>query len=401
MKRLILAISAFFFCFSRAEVKVEKVLETTSIKEYNQWVKKNRARYPGLRPVYIKSIMIRRVKEKKLHKKYYKICYYDKNGRITDVEEIKGNWVRVSPFFDMVEILESGPYYCAKTILKDKKGDVILIDSSGFYLEFTGTDLLFLNPPGEVPPGANPTIKIFDAARKLWVAEIHDSWFFDGCEVSSTRRYLACIMLKDNNVYTTNHLVFLDAKGRELWRKSYVDEPDPNKLPGLSAAIAPDASTIVAGHNNNVFVYDSTGKLLRSYSLPSSYPTKCGISDKGKYLLVATRNHIIKHNNETREEIWRKGILEGTPMKVVLSGDGRYGLIQFHPNIVYLIDENGDILKQWDLETAIHHPTAPGGKKIKVTHPVKARLEFHDDIIFIIHELNGEVFIKIWRIKEG
>ena len=79
---------------------------------------------------------------------------------------------------------------------------------------------------------------------------------------------------------------------------------------------------------------------------------------------------------------------------------GRYGLIQFHPNVVYLIDEDGNILKQWDLETEVHHPTAPSGRKIKVTHPVKARLEFHDDIVFIIHNLDGEIFIKLWRIKE-
>ena len=55
MRRMILATFVFIFSLSWAEVKVEKVLETTSIKEYNQWVKKNKARYPGLKRYYLNT----------------------------------------------------------------------------------------------------------------------------------------------------------------------------------------------------------------------------------------------------------------------------------------------------------------------------------------------------------
>ncbi|MGQ9847753.1 MAG: hypothetical protein ACUVQP_09700 [Bacteroidales bacterium] len=59
MRRFILALATFIFCSFWAEVNVEKVLETTSIKKYNQWVKKNKARYPGLKPVYIQHEKIK------------------------------------------------------------------------------------------------------------------------------------------------------------------------------------------------------------------------------------------------------------------------------------------------------------------------------------------------------
>ena len=99
--------------------------------------------------------------------------------------------------------------------------------------------------------------------------------------------------------------------------------------------------------------------MQREYILPHTLPAQCGVSDKGKYLLGVTKNNIRKYDNETGLEIWHKEIMEGVPMSVVLSKDGKYGLIQFHPNVVYLIDENSTILKQWDLETETHHPTAP------------------------------------------
>jgi len=70
MQKMILAILTFIFCLLWAEVKVEKVLETTSIKEYNQWVKRNKARCRDLKLVYIQVNRPQNLSELHYHRGY-------------------------------------------------------------------------------------------------------------------------------------------------------------------------------------------------------------------------------------------------------------------------------------------------------------------------------------------
>ena len=120
MHRTILLMLTFIFCLSWADVKVEKVLETTSIKEYNQWVKKNRTRYPGLKPYSVKAEGLR-------------IYYYDEDGKIAKEELLKAKpgwdiWTFDFPYQGIVMVCESdlslGEVAPALHTIKNRKGNI-------------------------------------------------------------------------------------------------------------------------------------------------------------------------------------------------------------------------------------------------------------------------------------
>lgn len=394
MRKIVFAMFTFIFGLLWAEVKVEKILETTDVREYNQWVKENKAKYPGLNFIYVNAKIEKKTKEGRR----YRIYYYDEDGNEKYIEEVKGNTeVLVSPYFDAVGIYTCARHMATKAVIKNGQGETIL-ETHG-YLAFISPYLYLTVPEGDASP-SNPMVRVFSGKSKSWVKELPDCWLLNGRNVAHSDNFdFSVVTIDRSSIHNSRYLILLDSTGKEQWRKTYFE--DPEKIGGgVNVAIAPDASNVVASQYEKIYVYDSTGILQREYTFPSITVTQCGISDKGKILLVAMRNCLIKYDNETGQEIWRKTIIGGAPMKAILSKDGRYGLIQFHPNVIYLIDKGGDILQQWSLETDIHHPTASGGKEVIVIHPVEARLEFHDDIIFIIHELNGEIFIKIWRLKE-
>lgn len=399
MAKVILTLLTFAFCLLRAEVKVEKVLETTSVKEYNQWVKMNKAKYPRLSPIYV---TVMQMEGTKAHSYRYLITYYDEEGERGSIEEVEGLVeVNVSPYYEAVGIFWSdttSPYaYPSRSIIKNQHGEIV-VDTQHVYLAFVSPYLYLTVPIGEVSP-PNPSVQVFSMKNETWVSTLKDCWLLNGRDIAHSEDFgFTVVSIEVDWRCNSQHLILLGSNGNERWRKTYFD--DPEKFGGINVAIAPDVSSIVAVKNEKIYIYNTAGVLRNEYTLPQPIPVQCGIAALGKFILIASRRYIAKYDNEKKLELWRKEITEGSPIKVVLSKDGKWGLIQFHPNVVYLIDENGDILMRWELETEVHNPTAPGGKKIEVTHPVEARLEFHYDIIFIIHELNGEVFIKIMRIKE-
>ncbi len=400
MQRISLTILTFIFCLSWAEVRVEKVLETTSIKEYNQWVKKNKGKYPGLMPIYVNVKQVEKIEDGTYK---YIIFYYDEEGKKRRSEEINGYvFVKVSPYYDAVGIFMSDtntPYALrSRSIIKDQYGEIIC-DTQDVYLAFVSPYFYLTIPSDDEVSPAIPTVKVFNAKNKLWISTLEDCWLLNERDVAHSYNFnFSVVSIEINSRFNSQHLILLDSDGREKWRKTFIDNPE--KLGGINVGIAPDGSMVAVVKDEKIYIYDSSGILQKEYPLPSLDFVQCGISNLGKFLFIVSRSCIIKYDNESNLELWRKKITEGTPIKVVLSKDSDYGLIQFHPNVVYLIKESGDILKQWNLETEIHYPTAPGGKKTTVIHPVQARLEFHNDIALIIHELNGEIFIRIWRIKE-
>ncbi|MCX7996035.1 MAG: hypothetical protein N3A65_09770, partial [candidate division WOR-3 bacterium] len=399
MRRIILAILTFIFCLLWAEVKVEKMLETTSIKEYNQWVTRNKAKYPELRPIYVNAKQAGRTQDEGYK---YKIYYYDENGEKKDAEEVNGLvTVDVSPYYDAVGIFWSDttlPYANpSRSIIKNQYGEII-VDTQHVYFAFVSPYLYLTVPVGEVSP-PHPSVQVFSVKNKTRVRTLKDCWLLNERDVAHSYDFNFTVASIEVDWHcNSQHLLLLDSEGNEKWRKAYYDNPE--KFGGINVAIAPDATAIVAIKDEKIYVYDSSGILQKEVSLPNLDFVQCGVSNLGKFLLIVSRSYITKYDNEDNLELWRKEITEGLPIKVVLSKESDYGLIQFYPNVVYLINESGNILKRWDLEAEVHHPTAPSGRKIEVIHPVEVRLEFHKDIAVIIHELNGEIFIKIWRLKE-
>lgn len=407
MHKIALLIFVVIVCLLWADVKVEKVLETTHVKEYNQWVKRFKTEYPELKRIYVTAKLIKKTGK---NESRYSIYYYDEEGKREHTEEVMGNvLIETSPYYNAVGIYTSDhPYiWPSRTIIKNSRNEIVL-NTVHLYLAFISPHLYLTVPTADVSP-SDPSVKVFDVNNKLWVSELKNCWLLNERDISySCNLDFLVFSISTNSNHNSNNLICLNSQGHELWRKSFTD--DPEKLGGINVAIAPDASTIIAAKDEKIYVYDSSGVLQKEYTLPYMSPAQCGLSDHGEYLWAVTRSSpkgrnigclIVKYNNKIGQEVWRKeNILEGGPLKVVVSDDGRYGLIQFHPNVIYLIDEDGNILKQWKLETEGHHPTAPSSKKIKVVHSVRARLEFHGDLIVMIHELNGDVFAKIWRIKE-
>ncbi|MEO0267692.1 MAG: hypothetical protein ABIM36_06100, partial [candidate division WOR-3 bacterium] len=112
MKKVIFLISLLFFIL-KAEIKIEKVLDTESISEYNRWVKENKSKYPELEPIYFQ---IKQIKDGKYQPDapitfdpppehpstdIYEIFYYNYD-RILKVEQLTG--------YLTVRILGNGKY---------------------------------------------------------------------------------------------------------------------------------------------------------------------------------------------------------------------------------------------------------------------------------------------------
>ena len=135
MRRTIFAMFVFIFCLSWAEVKVEKVLETTSIKEYNQWVKRFKTEYPELRRIYVTAKLIKKTRK---NESRYNIYYYDEDGKRDHTEELMGNvFIKTSPYYNAVGIYTSDhPYiWPSRTIIKNSRSEIVL-DTVHLYLAF-------------------------------------------------------------------------------------------------------------------------------------------------------------------------------------------------------------------------------------------------------------------------
>ena len=406
MRRMILATFVFIYFLSWAEVRVEKVLETTSIKEYNQWVKKNKTKYPRLKPIYIQHEMTK-IGKSSTAVDYepertfdppstnpfineYNVRYYDEDGDIVKEEIIRG-YVAVQVSLDFDEILinkRDHPWYPEKriSIVKDNRGNIKFTKDTIFSLRFTGAELYIEKADIEI--GAT-SLRLFDKnGSVIGNLEGASSPFDDYLPVANADKKFFVEGYRQEPDYRPGLLFLYTQKGEVLWCKEF---PWQEKAPwGLHPSISGDGQVIAIGHVNKVYVYHLNGELWREYKYEYPHPAITALSYDGRFLAIATREggtKVMLCDNKNGKMVWNKkieGLVLSTKSRcIAMSPNGRYIALMLRPDQVYLLDEKGQILKQWDLHGIVGHAVAPSGKRVEIPLGVFTILQFIDNLLII------------------
>lgn len=345
MQRVILATLVFIFCLSWAEMKVEKVLETTSIKEYNQWVKKNRAKYPRLRPIFIQFSMEWKDKMRK-----YIIEYYSDNGAKLKEEKITDSltYIGVSRENDRVFITKTGGYKSDdyQITAKDKHGNLLF--SSSMPLDYTGIgDVYFASNLGEDAwADAETEVRVLNETGQ----EIGKLKGFGGIEGMSLRipndgRYAVFRGYRSHGIMPC---IMINKKGDEVWRK---------ELRGIRTIfISGDGSMIgINVDAKMIYVYKEDGSLFREYNPFNNkeYDLRNALSENGDWLSTGLHSRIKFYNNKTGNLIWQDDTTLATKNDSVkyvhIIGDGEKILILCRSHDLYVFSRHGKLLGSQNL----------------------------------------------------
>ncbi len=353
---MILAILTFISCLLWADVKVEKVLETTSIKEYNQWVKKNKARYPGLKPYYLKVECIKWGKK-------WKIYYYNEDGDLWKEELIEakpGYWLYVRDYSQWGKIMiiesdsslgESSPIIHT---VKNEKGEEIFTFEWGFdYPTLAGVYTL----PKGIGLFRSNAIKNY-AELLTWegkkFGELKDIFSFT---INATATPNKKFILLDNE-----RNAILVENGNERWRKS----------PSGNLSISNNGEYISIGSNIEVEgiirVYNSNGDLVYSYKFSHKgrgRPTSA-FSFDNRYLAVGFSGQIALLDNVTGEQIWQKKC-EGSIVSFTKNG-----------NYIVTVDKRAQKIYLYDILGKLQDTiTVPYGEDIEKKRTKEGKIIEH------------------------
>jgi|GEM_PF-4150912 len=387
-----------------AGLRVEKVLDVKSIKEYNQWVKANRDRYPGLLPVYVGA---ERIEEESWYRgpgdwhDKYRIEYYDEDGNVVKEEIIEG-WVSVKVIVENGRWLVPGLYkrkwqgnkviiqelddpISPKTrwyIVKSKNGKVIwkgntLVHSLGERwcgISLGNNALAILDEDGNIQHTIYNITTI--AAVNKFIA-----WDFtpDG-------RY-GVITIGEKEDSDERAVILLGPSGKELWRKKISKRCGEN-------AISDDGSTVAVGEKDKIYIYDRKGNLLKIYSIsnPGDECPTPALSPDGAYLAVGIgyTHTLLFYDNQKGELLWQASIEDAFPPNELYVSDRC--IVGIYPNgNVYCFSYDGNIIKKFSIVPS-GVEWRPGGMP-KYTPSVRVMIK---DILLI---RDGEHTI-VYKIKE-
>jgi hypothetical protein len=331
-------------------VKVEKVLETTSIKEYNQWVSKNKTKYSGLKPFYLKSETIKWGKE-------YKVYYYDEDGNLRKQELIKarpGKWLSMntSPYDGIIVLAESEDSHEAepfgKHTIKDRLGRELCSFDWGFDEASTAGVRPLPGGIGILRTKSYPSNsyscyaelltwdgKIFGRIENLCHINI-------GSKATPNKRFM---------VLNSEFTAILVEDGKELWRKSFPS--------GIEVGISDDGQYVAIGDAGTVYVYNRNGDSLYSFCFSHIMSNPRPIfSPDDKYLIVLASGELALIDNANGKLIWKVKTEAGKPLScvankyIILIGSNKCYIYDFGGNLLTTIEEeqpknwetNGDLL---------------------------------------------------------
>lgn len=360
----------------QAEVKIETILETTQIKEYNNWIKNTESINFGINPIYIKFYLIKDIGSTIERKKYdperslnpsptnpytrkYKISYFNEDGRLNKEEEIMGYVaVKLSLNFDEVLIIQKDhPINPEKTVttIKDRNGNVVFSSNNIFSINFTGCGLYWEDIDVE---NFKTDIKLFNKNGNE-INHLNNVWipYHLMPPVSLDKKFLVeGFMPPFQNDSDPSQLVFLSNEGMIIWKKEF-SVPKSSVSPiGLYPSISGDGNVISIGHLNKIYVYKKNGETWREYTNDYSFPSLSSLTQDGKFLIVATRESGTKlsfYNNETGALLWWKKVKDNpitmSLFSISISPDGNYIALVTRPNILYFFNNKGEILKRIEL----------------------------------------------------
>ncbi|MCK4790391.1 MAG: hypothetical protein KAV87_42030 [Desulfobacteraceae bacterium] len=337
MRRTILLMLTFIFCLSWAEVKVEKVLETTSIKEYNQWVQRNKAKYPDLKSVLV-DYTGDFVKYSPLKK--YTISYYTESGDRVHEEIIEDSitFVRIPVTNDRILIrTPGGEFVTLKTVVKNTKGEIIFTVPYG--IAYVGMDT-YIEARG---PYADPDLgvrilnrngKVINTLRGISDVDLRFC-------IPNDERYTVFSGFSD----VSKSLILIDREGREIWRRLGYH---------YSLFISKDGKKIGIQHGKFVSVYLEDGSFLHEYNPFDQIAFMNAFSEKGDRLVSGYDSRICYYDNETVNMLWRNdtALAENKDrirfLGIIGEGEKIWTLCWSHN--LYVFDNKGNLLKKTNLK---------------------------------------------------
>lgn len=305
----IFLITCVFIGISSAELKVEKVLETESIEEYNQWVMRQKAEYPRLKPFYLNVEQVKSDKE-------WKVIYFDDDGTVAKEEVLKakpGWWLHVhhSSYGGIVFVVESdsslGESSPHVRTIKNRTGDTL----SAFASFASGRFL----PGGHglclIQGRENRAELLTWDGERIGMIENLPS-FNIGSKATPDGRYMVL-----NSVFTA----VVVKEGEELWRKTFPS--------AIEVGVSDDGQFIAIGDAGTVYVYNQQGDLLYSFCFSPKAMTnpRPVFSSDNRYLVASLPMELALIDNETGKSMWQQQV----------EGDAYYSDVHFAKGAEYIV----------------------------------------------------------------
>ena len=367
-----------------AEIKIEKILETESISQYNKWVKKNKERYPGLMPMYFKVEMINNMKK-------YKIQYFNEEGNLLKEEFVEGENINVYTDERNRIFIRKRNNGGTTIEVKDKFGNSLFVVKNIGSLFYLPKNLYIGEPPIEEDVTESPYLLIFNGKGELIkILELKGCVDFSTIRIPTDSSYtlLRIVGGKDETI------LMIDSNGNEVWRRKFVGT---HFVPFISK----DGSKIGLNFylNKKIEVYNKNGEFEYIYEISEKEGSSLynsSFSLNGSYLITGTNYIIYFYDNNTHELIWRKTIKERPKKFDFVLGDN-YILVAYLSNDIHFYDKRGNLIGSFKIplresESFKKVFTEEGVKFMKKIKPEwKWDIEFIEPLIII--KSMGKIFI--------
>lgn len=339
--KLLIIISFLIPILLKAQVKVEKVLETSSVADYNKWVQENKEKYPELQPIYFQIEKIKAGRTVQDAPKTfnpppdhpgvskYNIYYCDDEGRVIKDETITG-YVKIgdlgNEFIILIQLNNPSFEFATQWVytIKDKHGDVLFKIENEKYIRYLDKNL-FIELPTEYSD--NSVIKIFDEKKKEVASLTNLARFSKIFKTPNGEYYI---------FYSGGNITIISKELKKVWH--YRE----------GGRIAYNSNKYIAiGKMGKVSVYTLKGKFKKIYHLAETWegPSVCFVDD-GKYLFASLKNRIFYFDNTNFKELWHNDVSLYVDQLIYPFKSGRY-ILYVSVRVGYIIDtKTGEIITE-------------------------------------------------------
>lgn len=349
---------------ANARVNVKKLLETNSIKEYNQWITAHKNECPIFLP---KTVFVNKTKDLPKNMSYetikniertfypsndskyvneYELNYYDSEGNYRYTQTINGYvsvWQYVGSTYLGV-LRHDHPIYPSKSIMEifDVEGNSIITPENDIPYVFPVGSSLLIEYPISIAGGSgkNPKTRVFNMDGVL-LNTLENIWVVDDAITSLDSQYIALYILETDSCLNRT-LVVMSHDAKEIWRETI----------GPYFDICFDVNNdVIVGGQNTVRKYSINGDLIYNQDVMnngnySNIRNVANVANKDQFL--AAGDSLMYLIEKSSGQVLQQTIIpENSVMRYLyVEKDGHYSLAVYNSNSVYVIDHaSGSIIK--------------------------------------------------------
>jgi hypothetical protein len=352
MRRIILVLICQVLCLMWADVKIEKVFQSSNTVEYNQWVAKHQKDLPCLKPILV-DIDAYDIKDASdTLNVEHKIYYYSKIGMEIEKEIIRERdvYFYIPKTMDRIFITKSRYKEGVESrMIKNSRGETVLIPQN--YIAYIGMGIYIESDIAESIP-REAEVKIYNETG----AEIGAINHLAGVDASQLS--LACderYAVFRGIIANESPVVCINNTGRVVWRKEF----DP---PATQIFTSLNGTRIGVHHWNLVSILDEEGNVIITINPFGEEPViKCSLAPSGNFLVISNISKypkIIFYSALTGEVLWSEDSLLQKNNDVVkylhIDNDSRT-IVLCESHNLYIFNRNGkleckmnlDLGKEW------------------------------------------------------